>query len=211
MSYDMTEIEKRLQMAISYRQLLDTRFLKEGDVNDLIEDELKEFVRDRLEVLLGARPAENPSVHFTAMEIVALKTLAKKVLEPKKELPVQKEVEESPPVAMAPTPKKPSAPRKQIKKNAIKKESKPVVIETQEEPVEQSDNVFSENGRTYEWIEVDGKPFAKDITKQVRASGAVPMPTASHMATISQQMAYQELAAIGGDPITQALIQASMR
>jgi len=203
---DMSEIEKRLQVAGAYRKILDTKLLDPSDVNEIIESEVKEFVHGRLEVLLGVRPAENPSVHFTAMEIMALKMLAKKLTDPKKE-------EE--PVVAKPAPKP-------VAKKVVKKAEKPTPVKVEQEaspeplpesvkePEEMNENIFFEGNRKYEMIEIDGKPFAKDVTKQVTGKGGVAMPPVGQLGNIMQQLAHQELAAVGSDPITAALIQASM-
>jgi hypothetical protein len=209
---DMTEIEKRLQVAGAYRKILDTKLLESGDVNEIIESEVKEFVHGRLEVLLGVRPAENPSVHFSAMEIMALKMLAKKLTDPKKE-------EE--PVVAKPAPK--TAAKKAVKKvekpapvkmsayQPVEEEVSPELLaEPVKEPEEMGENIFFEGNRKYEMIDIGGKPFAKDVTKQVTGKGGVAMPPIGQLGNIMQQLAHQELAAVGSDPITAALIRASM-
>lgn len=209
---DMTEIEKRLQVAGAYRKILDTKLLDSGDVNEIIESEVKEFVHGRLEVLLGVRPAENPSVHFTAMEIMALKMLAKKLTDPKKEEePVAAKPATKPAVKKVVKKVEKPAPVKAATVQPVEQEVSPEPQpEPTKEPEEVNENVFFEGNRKYEMIEIDGKPFAKDVTKQVTVKGGVAMPPVAQLGNIMQQLAHQELAAVGSDPITAALIQASM-
>lgn len=220
---DMTEIEKRLQMASAYRKLIDFKVLTGTEVEELVTDEVHAFAKSRLEVLLGVAPADNPSVHFTAVEVMALKMLAKKLTDPKKEEePVVEAKPEPKPVA-----KKVSKPVKKVSK-PVKKAEKPVPVKMSAyEPVEEelspepipelskepevTENIVVDGGRKYEMIEIDGKPFAKDVTKQVQGKGGVAMPPVTQLGNIMQQLAHQEIAAIGSDPITAALIQASMR
>lgn len=214
MSYDMTEIEKRLSVAAAYRKLLDEALLPSNEVNDLVVAEVKEFIHGRLELTLGVRPAENPSVHFSGMEIVALKSLARKLLEPPKEEPVE---EKTAPVSK-PVVKRASKPKKAV-------EPKPVAVAPvlKEESPEQTsspdpvtasqplpENIVVENGRTYEYVDIGGKKFAKDITKQATSRAAKPMPTKAQFEAMMYTNAMQELASTASNPIVGAAVQATI-
>lgn len=220
MSYDMTEIEKRLALAAAYRKLLDQELLPSTEVNDLVVSEIKEFVHGRLELILGVRPAENPSLHFSGVEIVALKSLIRKILDSKDKAnaaPVQEQ--RTSPVIEKPKPHKPKSTRK--KSASVKapvqeqsqKTSEPV---SSAKPVEQSSaplpaNVVVENGRTYEYVDVGGKKFAKDITKQARSSTAKPMPSKAQFESMLYTNAMQELAmTANSNPIVGAAVQATI-
>lgn len=223
MSYDLSEIEKRLQMAGCYRKILDTKILGDDELNSLIEDELKDFVKGRLEVLLGVRATPESSAHFTTTEVLVLKSLAKKVLSTKDE-PVdapdeeqEEEVVAKPPKKVsqpkpAPKPKAPAKPK--TTKTAPKQEALPPqeVPMTEDREVKTSiefaeiGDIVEENGRRYEIIELNGKMFPKDITKQATSSERLPMPP---LQAGLQQLAYNSLAA-ASDPMTQTLIQAAL-
>jgi hypothetical protein len=214
MAYDMTEIEKRLQLAASYRTLLDMKFFdKSSDVNEMIELELKEFIHGKLETVLGVRTAENPAVFFSGTEALALKALARKLLD--------KEAEPEPepaPVVMVPK----AAPKPKVRRQP--KVAAPVVQAPQVKDTEISPspeavlaaepstapNIVVENGRTYEMIEVGGKPFAKDITKQVKGSSTKPMPSKAQFEQMMYTSAMQELAAMNQNPLINAAAQASI-
>lgn len=214
MSYDMTEIEKRLSVAAAYRTLLNEPLLPQTEVNDLVVAEVKEFVHGRLELILGVRPAENPSVHFSGMEIVALKSLARKLLDPPKEEPTKEQATVSKPVVKrAPKPKKAVEPKRVAAAAPVPKEESPEQVSSPD-PITTSqplpENIVVENGRTYEYVDVGGKKFAKDITKQATSKTAKPMPTKAQFETMMYTNAMQELASTASNPIVGAAVQATI-
>jgi outer membrane biosynthesis protein TonB len=217
MSTDLAEIEKRLQMAAAYRKLIDYKVLTGTGVDDAVTDEVRDFAKGRLEVLLGVRADAESAAHFTTTEVLALKALARKLLEPKSEQSSDEDVEESP-VFVAPKKKVQKAPAPKPK---AQKQQKVVVTAPPPEPEpeeSEDDNVkysfedaevgdiVVEGHKRYEIIEIEGKKFPKDITKQAVASGRVPMPNLQHA---MQQLAYESLA-VSSDPMTQAMIAASL-
>lgn len=225
MSYDISEIEKRLKMAGAYRSVLDQKILSDADeqISNAIEDELKDFIKGRLEVLLGVRATPEAAAHFTTTEVLVLKSLAKKLLSTKDEpedVPDEEQEEEvvaKPPKKVAqpkPQPKPKAAPKPKTTKTAPKQEALPPqeVPETDDREVKSSmefaeiGDIVEENGRRYEIIELNGKMFPKDITKQAVSSGRLPMPP---LQSGLQQLAYNSLAA-ASDPMTQTLIQAAL-
>lgn len=213
---DLAEIEKRLQMASAYRKLIDYQVLTGTDVDELVTDEVREFAKDRLEILLGVRAGAEATVHFSATEVLALKALARKLLDPKPEVSPVDEEESPEPVKVAPKKRVQKAPVKQDKAKKVivtKPPPEPVFEETEEEEnVKDSfedaevGDIVVEGHKRYEIIEIDGKKFPKDITKQAVASGRVPMP---NLQFAMQQMAYDSLS-VSSDPMTQTLIAASM-
>lgn len=214
---DLAEIEKRLQMASAYRKLVDYQVLTGSDVDEMVTDEVREFAKGRLEILLGVRAGAEATVHFSATEVLALKALARKLLDPKPEVSPVEEEEESPePVKVASKKRVQKAPVKQDKAKKVivtKPPPEPEFEETEEEEnVKDSfddaevGDIVVEGHKRYEIIEIDGKKFPKDITKQAVASGRVPMP---NLQFAMQQMAYDSLS-VSSDPMTQTLIAASM-
>jgi outer membrane biosynthesis protein TonB len=222
MSYDISEIEKRLKMAGAYRSVLDQKILSGTDeqISNAIEDELKDFVKGRLEVLLGVRATPEAAAHFTTTEVLVLKSFAKKVLSSKDEPEDAPDQEQEEEVVVKP-PKRAAQPKPQPKTKSVPKPTKTVpkqaALPPQEVPESEREvkdsiefaevgDIVVENGRRYEIIELNGKLFPKDITKQAVSSERLPMPP---LQSGLQQLAYNSLAA-ASDPITQALIQASM-
>lgn len=215
MAYDMSEIEKRLQMASAYRKLLDSKFLDASEVNELIEAELKEFIHGKLETILGVRAAENQAVYFSGMEVVALKALARKVMEPREEKAEEPEVGQ--PLETRPQPK---APKPRKPRTIQKKKEVPIPTDSQSEstniepvvtaPVteELPSNIVVENGRTYEVVDIGGKPFAKDITKQVRSKNSVPMPSKAQFEAMMYTQAMNDLALSNNNPLVAAAVNA---
>jgi outer membrane biosynthesis protein TonB len=225
MSYDISEIEKRLKMAGAYRSVLDQKILSGTDeqISNAIEDELKDFIKGRLEVLLGVRATPEAAAHFTTTEVLVLKSFAKKVLSSKDEpedAPDQEQEEEvvvKPPKRAAqpkPQPKPKAAPKPKPTKTAPKQEALPPqeVPDMDEREIKTSiefaeiGDIVEENGRRYEIIELNGKMFPKDITKQAVSPDRLPMPP---LQAGLQQLAYNSLAA-ASDPMTQTLIQAAL-
>jgi hypothetical protein len=230
MALDMNEIEKRLQMASTYRKLLDSKFLDSGEVGELIEAELKEFIHGKLETILGVRPAENQAAYFSGMEVVALKALARKVMSreeeteetPKVVAPVKPEpvVEVKPVAKVATKPVKKTVRTKTTREVKTSPKTEAVAAQTQNIPqaspaapvANQSlpPNVVVENGRTYEIVDIGGQPFAKDITKQVKSNNAVPTPSKAQYEAMMYTQAMNELSLKNSDPLVAAAISASL-
>jgi outer membrane biosynthesis protein TonB len=218
-SYDLSEIEKRLQMAAAYRKLIDYKVLTGTEVDDAVTDEVRDFAKGRLEVLLGVRADAESAAHFTTTEVLALKALARKLLEPKSEQSSEEDAEESPvfvapkkKVQKAPAPKPKAQKQQKVVVTAPPPEPEPEPEESEDDNVKYSfedaevGDIVVEGYKRYEIIEIEGKKFPKDITKQAVASGRVPMPNLQHA---MQQLAYESLA-VSSDPMTQAMIAASL-
>ncbi|SRR6266851_83501 len=82
----MSEVEKRLDIAQYYNLILkDNLFEEETESSQTVQNELREFIRGRLAVLLGMKPEEKkaeppPPPLFDQEEVAALKALAARVL-----------------------------------------------------------------------------------------------------------------------------------
>lgn len=80
----LSEVEERLAKANCYRALLESKLFADGDeLARMVEEEVREFVRDRLSYLMGMKtPVEPVAVasQFTEEEVQVLKTLAAKVM-----------------------------------------------------------------------------------------------------------------------------------
>lgn len=211
--FDMGEIEKRMQMANAYRSLLNRSFFDAPDeVNELIEMEIKEFVHGKLEVILGVRPAEGVEAYFSGMEIVALKSIARKLMEPKKEKSEaspqdEEEVEESPEPAPEPVVKK-RTKKAPVKKTEVKREATVEAAE-RKDPKDLPPNVVFENGRYYEITEVGGKKFAKDITRQATSADAKPTPSIKEYEAMMYTNAMRDLSLQNNNPLVSAAVAAA--
>jgi hypothetical protein len=77
----MNEADKRLEIATYYRELTRAAlFSNTSEASQLVEKEIRDFVRGRLEVLLGIKPENKPTMVFKSPfsegEVATLKTLA---------------------------------------------------------------------------------------------------------------------------------------
>lgn len=78
-----SEVDRRFDMAYCYRLLLKQSFFEDDtSASEIVESEIRAFIRQRLEVLMGVTADLNEVAgsKFTHEEIVALKALAGKVL-----------------------------------------------------------------------------------------------------------------------------------
>ncbi len=108
----LLEVDKRLEVATYYRSLLrNPLFDQVTPASEIVEREHKRFIRERLEVLMSIRPpAPAPVVlksEFTSEEVTALKVLIGQMR--KKGMIA---AAEPTPVAVAPAPVAPPAPRR---------------------------------------------------------------------------------------------------
>ncbi len=82
---ELSDVDLRLETADYYRAILRHEFFDtESNASQIVDREIRTFIRERLEVLLGLRTANQPSVvveaPFDDEEVQALKLLASKVL-----------------------------------------------------------------------------------------------------------------------------------
>jgi hypothetical protein len=146
---ELDEVERRLEKAHFYRMLLRHQLIS-SDSNEAVEveQEIQDFVRERLAVLLGIKmeKAFNEALPFNPEEVEALKAVAAKVLnrptivqakpEAPKPPPTIKPVQEAPRPAVRPAQPKPEAPKPVVAKRT--RQRKGVSMETLQKSVEAS-------------------------------------------------------------------------
>lgn len=202
---ELSEVEKRFELASYYKLLLNHDFFDvTSQEGRQVEREIRSFIKNRLEVLLGMRDATDgalavaPAPQFTPKETGALKALAAKVLgkpsvlieKPKKAPPVLK------PAAVTdvtPAPRPPAVVARPTAKIAG-----PVARTPKASPGK------IPGSKGYKRVTVvkktaDGKEYVSDRTPQVRPGPndpqPVPMPMGQHMTEISAQQAGEVVAA----------------
>jgi hypothetical protein len=185
----MSEVEKRLEVASYYRVLLnDSLFTDGSEAARMVEKEVRTFIKQRLEVLLGMKAEKQQVVveskkEFTDPEVAALKALAAKVIgkpalvettAPK--TPAKPEIKKA--AAPAPAPKAPAAPIRRPAVAAKPPVARPAAKPPQAAPVPQQAQPKK-----------PGKA-KKDIMGQVRpAQGALPPPSRAQFEAMSQASA----------------------
>jgi hypothetical protein len=202
---ELSEVEKRFDLASYYKLLLNHDFF---DVTSprgrQVEREIRAFIKNRLEVLLGMRDANDGTLavtqpsQFSPQETGALKALAAKVLgkpnilvdKPKKVVPVLK------PAAVTdvtPAPRPPAVVARPVAKTS----PGPVA----RVPKAGSGKVPGSKYKRHTVIKknAEGKEYVADLTQQVRPSPGqpqpVPMPMGQAMTDISAQQAGEVVAA----------------
>ncbi len=91
----MSEVDRRFEIASHYRELLRAPLFRGGgDAAGIVEDEVRGFVRERLETLMGMREERRPvevvvaPKDFDPDELQALKAVARKLLDRNPAAPV---------------------------------------------------------------------------------------------------------------------------
>ena len=212
------EVERRFEIARYYQHVLrNGLFEAEGDENAaMVETEIRGFVRERLELLMGVRQAQpKPApAQFSAEEMMALKKLLKRLLgkpdlitaEPvpvkqPKPAPVLKKVPPAPeaPVRRGPgrPPKQqPPAPAKPAPAKPKKSEKRePKTFKGTPPPGEAHiGDVIEEDGHRFEIAEhLDGSPYRKLLDEQVRPPGYRPMASAQAQADAMAALAANQI------------------
>lgn len=73
----MSEAERRFEIAQHYKLLLrDNLFANQSDISEIVEAEIRTFIRERLGVLLGVKPAPAASSGFTPEQVAVLSSFA---------------------------------------------------------------------------------------------------------------------------------------
>lgn len=217
----LSEVEQRLEIASYYRLLLNDHLF--GDMTPAaveVEKEVRGFIRNRLEVLLGIKQETAPAKDvFTEAEVSALKTVASKILrKPELAEPVKAAPPPAPslrqvaaPAAKAPPALKKTAPApKQVVRKAEtasrpapkpepKKEAK-----ANSEPEQVSGRIKK---RYKQIVAPDGRTVEIDVTPQGTSpvSKPVPMPTGAQLTQLSNSQAHQQLANLAVDPLVDVL------
>lgn len=178
----LSEVERRLEIATYFKAAMKGGFFETNtEISLVVEKEIYNFCRSRLEVLLGI---SQPSVTeteviakspFTEDEAKVLKAVAAKLLSKTAE------------VKAAPPPIEP-----QVKKNRIPQKSvttQPEVKQSkQAKPVAKKPSQTSR--KKYKTVVNDrGEEVQMDVTPQPRMPGAKPMPSPAEMEQIMQMQA----------------------
>jgi hypothetical protein len=208
----MTEVEKRLEMAQYYRLVLNDTIFNDPpnvEVADRVEGEIREFVRSRMSLLVGVGEEKKPETLslFSDAEILslrtiaqpdvvaALKALAAKVLK-KPEI-----LDAKPRVA---TPEKPKAVREPTLKKIVRT---PAAQPTQPRQQTPSPAAPVQGGRGRQQKRVlkkvlreDGSEGVVDVTPPAQPVGVKPFPTpvgrAAIEATAAQTARQQAMVAV---------------
>lgn len=200
----MDEVEMRLEKAQYYRLLLNGSFFDEvgnAQVAEQVESEIREFVRGRMQVLVGVTAPEpiKVALPFSEAEILAIRTLAlPEVAEALKALAakVLKKPEiltaKPPPIKPAPEP----GPKKEptLRKVAVRRPGRPPNPQPQAPSPAAVGRPVKKQFKTI--TTPDGQEVKMDITPQARPVGPIqPIPTPRSKAQIeasSAQSAYQQ-------------------
>ena len=204
----MDEVEMRLEKAQYYRLLLNGSFFDEvgnTQVADQVESEIREFVRGRMQVLVGVTAPEpvKTALPFSEAEILAIRTLAlPEVAEALKALAakVLKKPEiltaKPPPIKPIPDP----GPKKEptLRKVAVRRPGRPPNPQPASAPPQSA--VGRPAKKQFKTVTTpDGQEVKMDITPQARPVGPIqPLPTPRSKAQIeaaSAQSAYQQASA----------------
>jgi hypothetical protein len=216
----MSEIERKLAMANTYRTLLEDSIFE--DLQDPIvaevEGEIRKFITGRLETLMGGDRSAPPAVggQFTQTEVIALKALAKKIIgvgktsraQPRRTAPPAPEIYQEPP---APPPAEPK-----LKKRRSPKASKlgrvPPGLEKREteptpqpppDPIPPQPAAIPGSGqvRTRYRKDEDGnvtvEQYRPGISKLPPQAGGYPQPNEMMMAMDASQKVAQVSESIG--------------
>lgn len=217
----MAEVDRRLDVAAFYRQLL-RGSLFEGDSASaaIVEAEVRQFAVQRLEVLLNIRSEPVKVVEatplFTDLEVQTLRILLQQLVK-KGMLPAAKvEVQAPPP---PPTPKPPTIKRvaapAPITPPTVTKRVAPAVMATPSRPpVPVKKKPGRKPGAQTKVVAHpdDGRPVTMNLTKQVQGTGAVPFPPDMHAAMHSAASAstHAASAALSGNKGLAAAVAASL-
>jgi ribosomal protein S8E len=208
----LSEVEKRLELASYYRLLLeDSIFDNQSESAQKVNAEIRDFVRGRLEVLVGLRQEVTAPVvvesPFTPEEITALKAVADKVLK------IPDIVKHEPAVPALKKVNAPTAPAKLTKPEPRRgpgrpsQESTDVKPSTQPEPTKNAHNSTqakpkalpegikeSVDGRKFKRVTLPtGEEFDIEVTPQAKSKFAAPTPNKQQMEMISEIQANQAI------------------
>jgi hypothetical protein len=190
------EVEKRFEVAMYYRLLLrDTLFKDSSEAANIVEQEVRGFVRSRLELLMGlGQPQQDKqqvSEVFDQDEITALKAIAARVLRKPSLIQPSLKKQEAPPKAL-PSIRKRSGPQKPpVASKPPKPQKRKKTAETIDDIPDGT--VVEEDGKKYQVATNDlGQKYKRDITGQVTPPGYVP-PTKASIEAVLERSALQQL------------------
>jgi len=205
----MSEVEKRLEMAQYYRLLLNDSIFDNPpnpEVAERVENEIRDFIRGRMSLLVGVgsepkktlqiisdgeatllRELANPEIIRVVKELAA-KLLKKPALMEFKPKPVVEEPKLQPKVVKEPTLRK-------TRPGGVKKVSAPVAVEAPIERTPQPSRFQKPvRGQRQKRIvrtvtKEDGTTFKQDITPPAQPVGVQPLPTPRSIDQIETTMA----------------------
>ncbi len=206
----MREVDVRLDVTAHYRELLrGSLFATETEAGAIVEEEIRRFVRNRIEVLLGIRQETNSNA-FTGPEVTALKVWAKHILSemgpednntipvppaPKRTVRAEAPPRVAPSVMARPAPASspPSAP-----KLPARPVEAPVVAATPEPQGVKPKGKSGSKGKKLK-VTTTVDHFTKEVTELTvpteRPSGALPFPSEHSMSAIMESQAMQAASA----------------
>jgi len=202
------EVERRFEVAMYYRTLLkDPLFNEATEASRVVENEVRAFIRNRLEELMGIKAPTPVAVQkspFDAEEILALKAVAKRLVKKpdlidakpalrKAQPPPPAPVRAPPTVAARRSPipgsKPPAAPVKQAPKPTVQNKENGIVTDT--------GKVLQKGTKRYKIVENDlGTQFKQDITVQLRPNNCLPTPSPEMMEQITASQASKQVASL---------------
>lgn len=201
----MNEVEKRLEIASYYRLLLeDNLFNDDSEAAARVNNEVRGFVRRRLEVLVGLRAEKTEAVsQFSKEEVVALKAVAAKVMKvpaivvPK--APEIKKVAPPPPAAIHKfeAKRKPGRPPKarevisQVKAAPQPKQPDGIRVG---DIVNSKGEVVKKNAKFKRIVAPDGSEHDLEVTEPARATGGVPPLSNAQLQMVMESQAQQQVA-----------------
>lgn len=176
----LTDVEMRLHKANMYRIILENRLINSDDqIADEVENEIRDFVVNRLSTLMGLQAEVKVQSQFSDEEAKALKLWANKLMgkpaimkvEPVKVEPAKPPAPQAPSVNLVQAPtirrgrgRPPGTGKHQIAAQmAQPQQPTPVATPTKQEKV----------------VEVDGKKVTLNVTQQAKPVGVKPAPMPS--------------------------------
>jgi len=186
----MSEVEKRLEMAQYYRLVLQDTIFNDPpnvEVADRVEGEIREFVRGRMALLVGVgeeKKAETPSSPFSDAEILALRTISQpEVVSALKALAAKvlkkPEILDAKPRSVAP--EKPKPAREPTLKKIVRNTpqgAQPAQPATRQPTAPAGPTKSRQQKRVYKKVTLaDGSEGQVDVTPPAQPIGVKPFPT----------------------------------
>jgi hypothetical protein len=210
----MSEVEKRLEMAQYYRLVLNDTIFNDPpnvEVADRVESEIRDFVRSRMSLLVGVGEEKKPEAlsPFSDAEVLALRTIAQPdVIAALKALAAKvlkkPEILDAKPRVVAP--EKPKAPAREptLKKivRTPSQQAAPAQSPRQASPANPvSPGKGKQQKRVFKKVTlVDGTEGQVDVTPPAQPVGVKPFPTpvgkAAIEATAAQTARQQAMVAV---------------
>lgn len=197
----MSEVEKRLEVAKYYRLVLDDTIFNDPpnvEVADQVENEIREFVRGRMSQLVGVSEEKKAKVEsvFSEEEITALRTIAQpEVISALKALAAK--VLKKPAILdvkprQEPAPKAPAVHKEPSLKKITRPASKPtepaqpkIVRPPPARPQAQAVKKGKKQEKVFKTVvDESGNEVKMDVTPQAQPVGIKPFPTPTGKAAI---------------------------